>query len=124
MFDGVQLVRGRVATLARKLPLGIVGARAAGDVDVAAAQVTASLQGRRGRAAAVYDDARREEVRVLRGNRASQGLKRSYGRLSEDRRTGDERHQAAIFPEIQSLVHTVPFYLKNFSTDESLTRSY
>lgn len=75
MLDGVQLVCGRVATLARKLSLGIVGARAARDVDVAAAQVTASLQGRRGRAAAVYDDARREEVRVLRETEHHRGLK-------------------------------------------------
>lgn len=68
MLDGVQLVRGRVAALAGELPLGVVGAGAARDVDVAAAEVTAPLQGRRGRTAAVYDDARGEKVCVLRSD--------------------------------------------------------
>lgn len=67
VLDGVQLVRGRVAALARQLPLGVVGPRAARDVDVAAAEVAAAFQGRRGRGGedAVDDDARRQKVRVL-----------------------------------------------------------
>jgi len=65
MFDGVQLVRGGVAALAWELSLGVVGARAAGDVDVAAAEVAASFEGPRARRDAVYNDARREEVCVL-----------------------------------------------------------
>lgn len=68
MFDGVQLVRGGVAALARELPLGVVGARAARNVDVATAEVTASFEGRRGRRNAVYDDTRRKKVRVLKDN--------------------------------------------------------
>lgn len=66
MFDGVQLVRGGVAALARELPLGVVGARAARDVDVTAAEVTASFEGRRGRRNAIYDNTWREKVRVLK----------------------------------------------------------
>lgn len=66
VLDGVQLVGGGVAALARQLPLGVVGPRAAGDVDVAPAEVAAALQGRRGGGDAVDDDARREEVGVLR----------------------------------------------------------
>lgn len=48
MFDGVQLIRRGVAALAWKLPLRVVGPRAARDVDVATAEMTASFQGRRG----------------------------------------------------------------------------
>lgn len=66
VFDGVQLVRGRVAALAWKLSLGVVGPRAARDVDVAAAEMAASFEGRRGRRDAVYDNTWREKVRVLR----------------------------------------------------------
>lgn len=66
MFDGVQLVRGGVAALARELPLGVVDARAARDVDVTAAEVTAAFEGRRGRRNAVYDDTWREKIRVLK----------------------------------------------------------
>lgn len=83
MFDGVQLVRGRVAALAWELPLGVVGPRAARDVDVAAAEVAASLEGRRGRRDAVYDDTWREEVRVLRG--------RDGGNKKEQRQAGNKR---------------------------------
>lgn len=66
VFDGVQLVRGRVAALAWKLSLGVVGPRASRDVNVAPAEVAASFEGRRGRRDAVYDDTWREEVGVLR----------------------------------------------------------
>lgn len=66
MFDGVQLVRGGVAALAWKLSLGVVGPRAARDVDVATAEMAASFEGRRGLRDAVYDDTWREKVCVLR----------------------------------------------------------
>lgn len=66
VFDGVQLVCGRVAALAWKLSLGVVGPRAARDVDVAPTEVTASFQGWRGGGNAVDDDAWREKVRVLK----------------------------------------------------------
>lgn len=66
VFNGVQLVGGRIAALAWKLPLGVVGPRAARDVDVAPAEVAAAFQGRRGGGNAVDDDAWREEVRVLK----------------------------------------------------------
>lgn len=66
VFDGVQLVGGGVAALARQLPLRVVGPRAARDVDVAPTEVAAAFQGRRGGRDAVDDDARGEEVRVLR----------------------------------------------------------
>ena len=65
VLDGVQLVGGGVAAFARQLCPGVVGAGAAGDVDVAAAQVAASFEGRRRRGDAVDDDARREKLRVL-----------------------------------------------------------
>lgn len=65
VLDGVQLVGGGVAALARQRPLGVVGPRAARDVDVAPTEVAAALQGWRGGRGAVDDDARREEVRVL-----------------------------------------------------------
>lgn len=66
MFDGVKFVCGGVATLAWKLSLGVVGARAARDVNVATAEMTASFEGRRGRRNAVYDNTRREKIRVLK----------------------------------------------------------
>lgn len=66
MFDGVQLVRGGVAAFARKLPLWVVGPRAARDVDVATAEMAASFEGRRRRRDAVYDNTWRQKVRVLR----------------------------------------------------------
>lgn len=80
MLDGVQLVGGRVAALARQLPLGVVGPRAAGDVDVAPAEVPAAFQGWRGGGDAVDDDARREEVRVLRQGRRERNPRLSSGR--------------------------------------------
>lgn len=70
VFDGVQLVCGRVTALSGKLFLQVVGSRAARDVDVAAAEVPTFLEGRRGRRDAVYDDARREKVCVLEKERA------------------------------------------------------
>lgn len=85
MFDGVQLVRGGVAALARELPLRVVGARAARDVDVAPTQVAAAFEGGRGRGDAVDDDARREEVRVLKqAQRKTQLITghHSYGALA------------------------------------------
>lgn len=44
LLDGVQLIGGRVTPLAGQLPLGVLGAIAAGDVNVAAAQVPTALQ--------------------------------------------------------------------------------
>lgn len=72
VFDGVQLVGGRVAALARQLSLGVVGPGAAGDVDVAPAEVAAAFQGWRGGGHAVDDDAWGEEVRVLKEVRRQQ----------------------------------------------------
>ena len=69
LFDGVQLVGGRVAAFAGQLSLGVVRPEAAGDVDVAATQVTAPLQGGGG-GTTVYHYPRRQEVRVL-GERQS-----------------------------------------------------
>lgn len=66
VFDGVQLVGGRVAALAGKLSLGVVGSRAARDVNVAPTEVTAAFEGWRGGGNAVDDNAWREEVRVLK----------------------------------------------------------
>lgn len=66
VLDGVQLVGGGVAALARQLLLGVVGPRAARDVDVAAAQVAAAFEGRRRRGDAVYDNTGREKFCVLR----------------------------------------------------------
>lgn len=66
VFDGVQLVCGRVTALSWKLFLWVVGPRAARDVDVAAAEMPTSLEGRRGRRDAVYNDAWRKKVCVLR----------------------------------------------------------
>lgn len=66
MFDGVQLVCRRVAALAWKLSLGVVGTRAARDVNVATTEMSASFQGGRGRRNTVYDNARREKVCVLK----------------------------------------------------------
>lgn len=66
VFDGVQLVRGRVTALAWKLSLGVVRPRAARDVDVAPTEVAAAFEGWRGGGNAVDDDARREKVRVLK----------------------------------------------------------
>lgn len=44
LLDGVQLVGGRVAPLAGQLPFGVLGATAARDVDIAAAEVPTALQ--------------------------------------------------------------------------------
>lgn len=66
VLDGVQFIRGRVAALARKLLLGVVGPRAVRDVNVTAAEVAAAFEGRRGGRDAVYDDTRRKKVGVLR----------------------------------------------------------
>lgn len=66
VLNGVQLVGGGVAALTRELFLGVVGPRAAWDVDVAAAQMAASLEGRRGRRNAVYDDTRGQKICVLK----------------------------------------------------------
>lgn len=66
VFDGVQLVGGGVAALARKLLLGVVGPRAARDVDVAPAEMAASFEGRRRRRDAVYDNTWGQQVCVLR----------------------------------------------------------
>lgn len=80
VFDGVQLVGGRVAAFAWKLSLGVVGPWAAGDVDVAAAEMAASFEGRRGgRRAAVDDDTRREEVCVLRDREDKENIVKLNG---------------------------------------------
>lgn len=71
LSDGVELVGGGVAPLAGQLFLGVV-LTAAGDVDVAAAQVSAALQvGVPGAVAVVHDDPRREQVIVLRPRNTS-----------------------------------------------------
>lgn len=65
VFDGVQLVGGRVAALSGEGLLGVVRPGAARDVDVAPAEVAASLERQRGGRDAVDDDTGGEEVRVL-----------------------------------------------------------
>lgn len=44
LLNGVQLIGGRIAPFAGQLPSGVLGAIAAGDVNVAAAQVPTTLQ--------------------------------------------------------------------------------
>lgn len=44
LLDGVQLIGGRITPFARQLPSGVLSAVAAGDVNVAAAQVPTALQ--------------------------------------------------------------------------------
>ena len=44
LLNGVQLIGGRITPFAGQLPSGVLGAIAAGDVNVAAAQVPTTLQ--------------------------------------------------------------------------------
>lgn len=66
LSDGVQLVGGRVTSLAWQLSLGVFTRTGARDVDVATTEVAAALQGRGGRARPAADgDAWGQEVLVL-----------------------------------------------------------
>ena len=73
LLDGVQLVGGCVTPLAGQLSLGVLGAVATGDVDVAAAQVPAVLQAAAPAAAAmrwVHQGARGQQLCVLEQSHA------------------------------------------------------
>lgn len=64
----VQLVRGGVASFARQLSLGVVTRTGTWNINVAATEVAAPLQGWRcWSVCAVDNDARREKILVLRG---------------------------------------------------------
>lgn len=68
LFYCVRFVGGGVTSLAWQLPLGVVSRAGTRDVDVTATEVAGALQGRGGRPVpAVDNDARREEILVLRG---------------------------------------------------------
>lgn len=72
LLNGVQLIGGRIAPFAGQLPSGILGAIAAGDVNVAAAQVPTTLQAgasatttATGAVCCIHQDARGQQVSVL-----------------------------------------------------------